>query len=60
MGGCETVFEQLVGLLGQGVGQLQGLYLHRAEQHRKRRAYIHATSGIQTDSPSMKAVKTQA
>jgi hypothetical protein len=34
---CELMilFEQLVGLLGQGISQTQGFYLHRTTQHRK-------------------------
>jgi hypothetical protein len=41
----------LVGLLGRGIGQSYGLYLHRTAQHRKPRIHIHASRGIETHNP---------
>jgi hypothetical protein len=37
-----------IGLLGRVISSSQGLYLHRATQHRKTRTNIHALSGIRT------------
>jgi hypothetical protein len=48
---------QLVGLLGRGIGPTQGLYLHRTTQHRKMRRHIHASSGIRTHDPSVRAAE---
>jgi len=47
----------LVELLGREIRPSQGLYLHRPAQHRKTRTYIHASSGIWTRDPSVRAVK---
>jgi hypothetical protein len=47
----------LVGLLGGGSVQRQGLYLHRTTQHRKTQTHIHAPSRIQTCDPSVRAAE---
>jgi hypothetical protein len=52
-----TCFGHLVGLLGRGIGPSQGHYLHRTAQHRKMRTHIHASSGIRTRYPSVRAVE---
>jgi hypothetical protein len=44
------IYTQYVGLLGRVISQLQGRYLH-GEQHKD----IHASSGIRTDDPSVRA-----
>jgi hypothetical protein len=46
LGGSGTIFPQLVILFGRGVCSSQGLYLHRAAQHRKTGTEIHALSGV--------------
>jgi hypothetical protein len=43
-----------------GVGPSQGLYVRRTAQHRKKRIYIHASSGIRTHDARVRAAKTQA
>jgi hypothetical protein len=48
---------QLVGLFGRMIGPMQGLYLHRTTQHRKTRTYIHASSGIRSHDPSVRAAE---
>jgi hypothetical protein len=48
---------QLVGLLGRGIGPMQGLYLHRTTQHRKTWTHIHASSRIRTHDPSVRAAE---
>jgi len=40
-----------------GVGPTQGLYLYTTTQHRKMRTHIHASSGIGTNDPSVRAVE---
>jgi transketolase N-terminal domain/subunit len=45
------------GLLGLGIGPLQGICLHRTAQHKKTRTYSHVSSGIQTQDPSIRAVQ---
>jgi len=53
-----TLFGQLVGLLGQGIGPTQGLYLHRTTQHRRKtRTRIHVSSGIRVHDPSVRAAE---
>jgi len=52
-----NVFGQLVGLLGQEIDLTQGHYLQRTTQHRKTRTLIHASSGIQTHDPSVRAAE---
>jgi len=47
-----TNFDILVGLLGLGIGPLQGFCLQTKEQHRKTRAQVHASSGIRTNDLS--------
>jgi hypothetical protein len=42
---------QTVGLHGQVISSLQGLYLHRTTQYTQVRTNIHAVSGIQTCNP---------
>jgi hypothetical protein len=54
------LFRQMVGLLGQVISPLQGLYLHRTTQHRKTRTNIHALSEIRTHGPSNQPAKTHA
>jgi len=50
-------FRHLVGLLGRGISPTQGLYLHSTTQHRKTRTHIHASSGIRTPDPSVRALE---
>jgi hypothetical protein len=50
----------MVGLLGRVISPSQGLYLHRATQHRKTRTNIHALSGIRTHDSSNQPAKTHA
>jgi hypothetical protein len=52
-----NLFVHLVGLLGRGIGPTQGLYLHRITQHRKTRTHMHASSGIRTHDPSVRAAE---
>jgi hypothetical protein len=52
-----NLFRHLVGLLGRGISPTQGLYLHRTTQHRKKRTHIHASSGIRTLDPIVRAVE---
>jgi hypothetical protein len=52
-----NLFGHLLGLLGRGISPTQGLYLHRTTQHRKTRTNIHASSGIRTHDPSVRAVE---
>jgi hypothetical protein len=40
-----------------GIGQSQGLYLHRTAQHRKMRSYILTSNGIRTYDPSVREVQ---
>jgi hypothetical protein len=47
------LFRYLVGLHGRVISPPQGLYLQRAEQHRKTRTNILALSGIRTQDPSV-------
>jgi hypothetical protein len=42
---------QTVGLLGRVISSPEGLYLHRATQHRQTRTNIHAWRGIRTRDP---------
>jgi len=53
----ESVFGHSVGLLGRGISPSQGHYLHRTAQQRKTRTHIHASSGIRTHDPSVRAVE---
>jgi len=46
----------LVQLLEQGIGPLQGLYLHRAAQHRNMQTYNHALKRIQTHDPRVQVI----
>jgi len=46
---------QLVELLGWGISPTQDLHLHRATQHRETRTHIHASCGIRTHDPSVRA-----
>jgi hypothetical protein len=46
-----NLFRHMVGLLGRVISPSQGLYLHRAAQHRKTRTNFHALSGIRTHDP---------
>jgi hypothetical protein len=48
-----NLFGHLVGLLGPGIGRMQGLSLHMKIQHRKTWTHIHASSGIQTQDPNV-------
>jgi hypothetical protein len=48
-------FQQLLWLLGQGISQKQGLYLHRTTHHRKTNKNMHSVSGIQTHELSDRA-----
>jgi hypothetical protein len=52
------LFRYMVGLLGRVIIPSQGLYLHRATQHRKTLTNIHALSGIRTHDPSNQPAKT--
>jgi len=52
-----NLFGHLVGFLGRGISQKQGLYLHRTTQYRKTLIHIHAPSGIQTRDPSVRAAE---
>jgi hypothetical protein len=54
------LFRHMVGRLGRVISPSQGLYLHRARQHRKTWANIHALSGIRTHDPSNQPAKTHA
>jgi hypothetical protein len=54
------IFRHMVRLLGRVISPSQGLYLHRATQHRKTRTNIHAFSGIGTHDPSNQPAKTHA
>jgi hypothetical protein len=47
----------LVGLLGGGISQAQGLYLHRTTQHRKTQTNFHALSRIWTCDPNVWAAE---
>jgi hypothetical protein len=47
----------LVGLLGRVISPTHGLCLHRTTQHRKTWTHIHASSGIRTCDPSVRAVE---
>jgi hypothetical protein len=58
MAGNFTFYTKSVGLLGRGISPSQGLYLH-AEQHKHRiNEDIHASSGIRTQDPSVRAGET--
>jgi hypothetical protein len=49
------LFTHLLGLLGRGISQSQGRYLHTG-QHKHRinaHTHIHASSGIRTHNPSV-------
>jgi hypothetical protein len=53
-----NLFRQLVGPLGRGIGPTQGLYLHKTTKTQKiADIHIHATSGIQTHDPSVRAAE---
>jgi hypothetical protein len=52
-----NLFGHLVGLLGREIGPMKGLYLHGTTQHRKTRTHVHASSGIRTHDPSVRAVE---
>jgi hypothetical protein len=52
----ENIFGHLVGLLGQVIGPSQRQYPHRRAQYRKTWTHIHASSGIRTHDPSVRAV----
>jgi hypothetical protein len=52
-----NLFGQLVGLLGRGIGQTQGFYLHRTTQHTKTGTHIYASSRIRTHDPNVRAVE---
>jgi hypothetical protein len=52
-----NLFGQFVGLPEQGFGPMQGLYLHRTTQHRKTQTYIHASSGIRSHDPRVRAAE---
>jgi hypothetical protein len=54
------LFRHLVGLLGRGISQSQGLYQHRTTQHKNTKTDIHALSGIQSRDPSVRAIKVEA
>jgi hypothetical protein len=41
----------------RGIGPTQGFYLHRMTQHRKTRTHIHASSGIRSHDPSVRAAE---
>jgi hypothetical protein len=41
-----------------GISSMQGLYLWKSSQHRKTRAFLHASIGIRTYEPSIWAVDT--
>jgi len=54
-----NLYGQLVGLFGQGIGPMQGVYLHTG-QHNTEKMHthiIHALSGIQTHDPSVQGTK---
>jgi len=48
----------MAAFLRRGISPSQGLYLHRTVQHRRSgHTYIHASSGIRTHNPSVRAVQ---
>lgn len=48
----DKIFTYSQGLLGEGTGPSQALYLHRTKWYRKTQTYIHALSKIRTYSPN--------
>jgi hypothetical protein len=52
-----NLFGHLVGLLGREISSTQCLNLRRTTQHRKTQTHIHASSGIRTHDPSVRAVE---
>jgi hypothetical protein len=48
------IYRNLIGFLGRGIGPSQKLYLHRTTQTQ---TYIHATSGIRTPNPNVRAAE---
>jgi hypothetical protein len=48
-------FGQSVGLLGLGISPSQGRYLHRTTQTEQTQTNIHASSGIRSHDPSVRA-----
>jgi len=52
-----NLFDILIGPLGWEIGLSQGLYLHRAPQHKETQIYSHNSSGIRTHDPSIRAVQ---
>jgi len=52
-----NLFRHLVGLPAREISPTQGLYLHRTTEHSKTRTHIHASTGIRTRDPSVRAVE---
>jgi len=53
----ESIFGHLVRLLERGISPSQSYYLHRTAKHRKTRTQIHASCGIRTHDPTVRAVE---
>jgi hypothetical protein len=51
------IYTQSVGLLGRRISPSQGRYLHRTTQTELTYTDIHASSGIRTHDPSVRAVE---
>jgi hypothetical protein len=50
-----TAYTQSVGLLGRGIRLSQGRYLHTEQHKQNKRTDIHASSGIRTHDPNVRA-----
>jgi hypothetical protein len=46
--------------LGRGIVPTEGLYLHGITQHGNANTHIHASSGIRTHDPSVRAAEDRA
>jgi hypothetical protein len=53
----ESIFGHLVGLLGREISPSQGYYLHRTAQCKEKLTHIHASSGIRSHDPRVRAVE---
>jgi hypothetical protein len=51
------IYTQSVGLLGRGISQSQGRYLHEEQHKHRRNAHTdtHVSSGLRTHDPSVRA-----